>query len=119
VAGLEIPTYYRAPHASVLGVLHYPLETNVPVSCAGVLVLPGDLLVGDAEGVVVVPARLAEEVGAAALEQESREQFAFERVDSGESTRGLFPLAEERVPEYEAWRERRAGAAEDATEKLR
>jgi regulator of RNase E activity RraA len=104
VAGLDLPTYYRAPHASVLGARHYPLETNVPVSCAGVLVLPGDVLVGDAEGVVVVPAALAEDVAAAAVEQELREQFAFERVDAGESTRGLFPLSEERLPEFEAWR---------------
>jgi 2-keto-4-pentenoate hydratase/2-oxohepta-3-ene-1,7-dioic acid hydratase in catechol pathway/regulator of RNase E activity RraA len=115
VAGLEIPTYYRAPHASVLGALHHPLETNVPVTCAGVLVLPGDVLVGDAEGVVVVPAQLADEVAAAAVEQESREQFAFERVDAGESTRGLFPLAEERLAEYEAWREARQDAASNLT----
>jgi regulator of RNase E activity RraA len=112
VAGLEIPTYYRAPHASVLGTHHYPLETNVPVACAGVLVLPGDVLVGDAEGVVVVPAQLAAEVAEAALEQERREQFAYERVDAGESTRGVFPLADERRAEYEAWLERAAADRE-------
>ena len=94
VGALDIPTYYRAPHASVLGLLHYPSETNVPVSCGGVLVLPGDVIVGDAEGVVVVPAQLAEEVARDATEQELVEQFAFERVDAGESTRGLFPLAD-------------------------
>jgi regulator of RNase E activity RraA len=110
VAALEIPTYYRAPHASVLGVLHYPLATNVPVACGGVLVMPGDVVVGDAEGVVVVPAQLAEEVGAAAVDQELREEFAFERVDAGESIRGVFPLSEERRAEYEAWREARRPA---------
>jgi 2-keto-4-pentenoate hydratase/2-oxohepta-3-ene-1,7-dioic acid hydratase in catechol pathway/regulator of RNase E activity RraA len=108
VAGLELPTYFRVPHASVLGTHHYPLETNVPVSCAGVLVLPGDVLVGDAEGVVVVPAQLAAEVAESALEQERREQFAYERVDAGESTRGVFPLSDERRAEYEAWLEGRA-----------
>lgn len=107
VGALDIPTYYRARHASVLGLLHYPLETNVPVACGGVLVLPGDVIVGDAEGVVVVPAQLAEEVARDASEQELVEQFAFERVNAGESTRGLFPLAEERRAEYEAWREAR------------
>lgn len=110
VAGLELPTYYRLPHASVLGARHYPLETNVPVACAGVLVLPGDVLVGDAEGVVVVPAQLAEEVAVAALDQESREQFAFERVDAGESIRGLFPLSDDRLEDYEAWLRSRSGA---------
>jgi 5-oxopent-3-ene-1,2,5-tricarboxylate decarboxylase/2-hydroxyhepta-2,4-diene-1,7-dioate isomerase len=107
VGALDIPTYYRAPHASVLGLLHYPLETNVPIACGGVLVMPGDVMVGDAEGVVVVPAQLAEEVARDALEQELAEQFAHERVNAGESTRGLFPLADERRAEYEAWREER------------
>jgi 5-oxopent-3-ene-1,2,5-tricarboxylate decarboxylase/2-hydroxyhepta-2,4-diene-1,7-dioate isomerase len=104
VGALDIPTYYRAPHASVLGLLHYPLETNVPVACGGVLVLPGDVIVGDAEGVVVVPVQLAEEVARDAAEQELAERFAYERVDAGESTRGLFPLGEERRSEFEEWR---------------
>src|SRR5207253_11507917 len=69
VAALDIPTYYRAPHAAVLGLLHHPLDVNVPVACAGVLVMPGDVLVGDAEGVVVVPAALAVEVARDALAQ--------------------------------------------------
>ncbi len=115
VAVLDIPTYYRAPHASVLGVLHYPLATNVPVACGGVLVMPGDVVVGDAEGVVVVPAQLAEEVAAAAVDQEQREEFAFERVDAGESIRGVFPLAEERRAEFEAWRAGRASTDDPGT----
>jgi 5-oxopent-3-ene-1,2,5-tricarboxylate decarboxylase/2-hydroxyhepta-2,4-diene-1,7-dioate isomerase len=61
------------------------------------------VLVGDAEGVVVVPAALAEEVGADALEQERREAWALERVKAGESIRGLYPLSEARRAEYEAW----------------
>jgi len=112
VAGLELPTYYRAPHASVLGTHHFPLETNVPVACAGVLVVPGDVLVGDAEGVVVLPAALAEEVAEAAREQELREEFAYERVDAGEGIQGVFPLSEERQAEYEAWLARRERSAE-------
>ena len=111
VGALDIPTYYRAPHASVLGLLHHPLETNVPVACGGVLVMPGDVIVGDAEGVVVIPAQLAEEVARDAVEQELKEQFAFERVNAGESTRGLFPLSEERRAEYEAWRDERRSVA--------
>jgi regulator of RNase E activity RraA len=107
VAGLEIPAYYRAPHAAVLGLRHHPLESNVPIACAGVLVLPGDVLVGDAEGVVVIPAAMAEEVARAAVEQEAREEFALERVQAGEPIRGLFPLSEARRPEFEAWRARR------------
>jgi 5-oxopent-3-ene-1,2,5-tricarboxylate decarboxylase/2-hydroxyhepta-2,4-diene-1,7-dioate isomerase len=103
VGALEIPTYFRAPHAAVLGLLHYPLERNVPITCGGVLVMPGDVVVGDAEGVVILPAALAEEIAADALEQERREAWALERVKSGESIRGVYPLSPERRADYEAW----------------
>jgi regulator of RNase E activity RraA len=103
-AGLEIPAYYHAPHAAVLGLVHYPLESNVPVACGGVLVMPGDVMVGDAEGVVVIPAAMAEDVAVGAFEQELREEWALERVQAGESIRGVYPLAPEREAEFEAWR---------------
>ena len=77
------PTTRRRTRA-VLGLLHYPLEANVPIACGGVLVMPGDVIVGDAEGVLVVPAALAEEVARDALEQEQREEWALERVEAGE-----------------------------------
>ena len=109
VAGLDVPTYYQAPHGSVLGLVHHPLESIVPVTCGGVLVMPGDVMVGDAEGVVVVPAAMAEEVAHDATEQELREEWALERVQAGESVRGMFPMAPERREEFEAWRAARAG----------
>ena len=107
VAGLEIPTYYQAPHAAVLGLIHYPLEANVPIACGGTLVYPGDVIVGDAEGVLVLPAALAEQVAHDALEQEEREEWALERVQAGDSVEGVYPLGEARRAEYEAWREAR------------
>ena len=102
-ADLEIPTYYQAPHAAVLGLIHFPLENDVPIACGGTLVMPGDVIVGDAEGVVVVPAQVAEEVARDAVEQERREQWALERVRAGESIRGVYPLSDERRPDYERW----------------
>ena len=107
VGTLDIPTYYRAPHASVLGLLHYPLETNVPIACGGVLVLPGDVIVGDAEGVSWYLRNSPRRSRCDAVEQELVEQFAFERVNAGESIRGVFPLADDRRAEYEAWRRAR------------
>jgi 5-oxopent-3-ene-1,2,5-tricarboxylate decarboxylase / 2-hydroxyhepta-2,4-diene-1,7-dioate isomerase len=104
VARLDIPTYYAAAHASQLGIAHYPLDVGVPVACGGVLVMPGDVIVGDTDGAVVVPSALAEEVARDALEQEEREAFIAERVDAGESIRGLYPLPEARLAEFEAWR---------------
>jgi regulator of RNase E activity RraA len=104
VAGLDIPVYFQNPHAAVLGLKHFPLEANVPIACGGVLVEPGDVLVGDAEGVVVVPAALAEEVARGAEEQEEQEAWALERVQAGDSIVGVFPLGDDRRAEFENWR---------------
>ena len=103
VADLGIPTYFLAPNAASLWLKHIPLDVDIPISCAGTLVMPGDVIVGDAEGVVVLPATLAEEIAHDALEQEEREVWALERVQAGESIRGVYPIAEERRGEYERW----------------
>jgi 5-oxopent-3-ene-1,2,5-tricarboxylate decarboxylase / 2-hydroxyhepta-2,4-diene-1,7-dioate isomerase len=116
IAGLEIPTYYQAPHAAVLGLIHFPLETDVPVACGGTLVMPGDVIVGDAEGVLVIPAQMAEEVALDALEQEHREEWALERVQAGDSVRGVYPLSAARRPEYEKWQEARERPATPDTD---
>jgi len=108
VGELDIPTYYKAANASSLWNAHIPLDIDVPVTCAGVLVMPGDVIVGDAEGVVVLPFALAEEIAHAALEVERREAFALERVKAGESFRGLYPLSEDRRGEYENWKATRS-----------
>ena len=107
VAELDIPVYFRNPHPAVLGLKHFPLDVNVPVACGGVLVLPGDVLVGDAEGVVVIPAALAAEVAQSAEQQEDEEAWALERVQAGESTVGIYPLTDERRAEFDAWRSAR------------
>ena len=75
----------------------------MPITCAGTLVMPGDVIVGDAEGVVVLPAALAEEIAHDALEQEEREAWALERVQDGESIRGVYPSSDDRRDEYERW----------------
>ena len=103
LAGLQIPVYHAAVHPAVLGRRHVPWETDVTVACAGVTIQPGDILVGDADGVVVLPPAIAAEILADAGEQERQEQFIAERVAAGESIEGLFPVAESRRPAYEAW----------------
>jgi 5-oxopent-3-ene-1,2,5-tricarboxylate decarboxylase/2-hydroxyhepta-2,4-diene-1,7-dioate isomerase len=107
VAELDVPTYFQLPNAASLWARHIPLDVDVPITCAGVLVLPGDVVVGDAEGVVILPAQLAEEIAHDAVEQEEREAWALERVKDGESIRGVYPIAAERRPEYDRWRARR------------
>jgi 2-keto-4-pentenoate hydratase/2-oxohepta-3-ene-1,7-dioic acid hydratase in catechol pathway/regulator of RNase E activity RraA len=107
IAALELPTFYAARHPAVLGHKHVPWESGVAIACAGVLVRPGDVLVGDADGVVVIPPELAEEVAADAAEQEREEEFVAEKVRAGESIDGLFPLGEAWRAEYERWKARR------------
>ena len=103
VAELAIPTYSQGPNAASLWLAHIPLDVDVPITCAGVLVMPGDVVVGDGEGVVILPAALAEEIARDAVEQEEREAWALERVLDGESTRGVYPMSDERRAEYERW----------------
>ena len=73
------------------------------MACAGVTVQPGDLIVGDSDGVVVLPPGIAAEVLADASEQERQEEFVAGRVAAGEQIDGLYPLGERWRPAYEAW----------------
>jgi regulator of RNase E activity RraA len=110
LARLEIPAYHAAVHPAVLGRRHVPWETQVAVACAGVTIQPGDILVGDADGVVVLPPALAAEVLADAQEQERQEEFIAGRVAQGESIDGLYPLTDRTRPAYQSWlREQEAG----------
>jgi regulator of RNase E activity RraA len=80
-----------------------PLEHQIPIACAGVTVMPGDVVVGDGEGAVVIPAALVEEVAADSYQQELEEEWALGRVADGESTNGVFPISPERRSEFDTW----------------
>ncbi|MEL6982155.1 MAG: hypothetical protein AAFO29_07005 [Actinomycetota bacterium] len=109
IAEIGLPVYHGSSHAATLGRLHTPLAEQVPIVCAGVTVFPGDIIVGDAEGALVIPALLAEEVAEDAYNQEIEEEWAIERVAAGESSIGTFPIAPERRAEFEAWLAAREG----------
>jgi regulator of RNase E activity RraA/2-keto-4-pentenoate hydratase/2-oxohepta-3-ene-1,7-dioic acid hydratase in catechol pathway len=100
---LDIPVYYGATHPAVLGRRHVPWEVNTTIACAGVTVTPGDIIVGDGDGVLVVPVHLAMEVARDAAAQERQEEFAAEMVAKGESVDGLYPLGKRWQVAYEAW----------------
>ena len=101
---LGLPTYIRAPHATASYAVHHPLEMNVPIGCAGVLIMPGDVLVGDGEGVVAIPAAVAEAVAHDGYEQEIREEFFQQKVAGGASILGVYPPDDATLAEFEAWR---------------
>ena len=85
-----------------------PFAVNVPIACGNAFVVPGDIVVGDDDGAVVVPARLAEAVIAAGSEHADWEEFSRERLSEGGDMRLYYPLADEARPEYDAWRAARA-----------
>jgi regulator of RNase E activity RraA len=108
---MEFPTYIKAPHATTSSVIHHPVDMNVPVGCGGVLVMPGDVVVGDAEGVVVIPAQVAESVAQDAFEQERLEGFVLSRVEAGASIKGVYPPDERTRAEYAEWIRQNGGGS--------
>lgn len=105
VAALDLPTYHAAEHPAVLGRRHVPWDTGTPVACGGALVQPGDILVGDADGVVVVPPDLVDQLITDSVEQELQERFIAEQVSAGEPIDGLYPLGPAWQPAYQQWRD--------------
>ena len=106
IARLPFPAYHNRPSAPTNLTLHQALDINVPIGCGDVAVWPGDVVVGDAEGVVVIPAHMADEVAVEAQEMTAFEDFVSERVQAGQSILGLYPPTDEanRLA-FEAWRQ--------------
>ena len=104
VAAVGIPVFTAGAHPAVLGRRHVPWETDVAVGCGGTTVEPGDILVGDGDGVIVIPPHLAEEVADAALAQEAEDAWIARQVASGHPIAGLFPLNAQWRARYEAER---------------
>lgn len=102
VDALAIPTYSAGRSPAVLSRRHLPWETDVAVACAGTLVEPGDLLVGDDDGVVLLPEGSAAEIALAAVAQEREERFVLEQVLAGESVDGLYPMNADWRARYDA-----------------
>ena len=88
---LDLPMFSAGTSATINLARHHAVEMQVPIGCAGVAVYPGDIVVGDPEGVVVVPRHLASEIAAPAAEQEELERFILERVEGGASLPGTYP----------------------------
>uniref|UniRef100_C5CZP9 Dimethylmenaquinone methyltransferase n=1 Tax=Variovorax paradoxus (strain S110) TaxID=543728 RepID=C5CZP9_VARPS len=108
IAKLGFPAYHQRPSAPTNLTLHQAIDINVPIGCGDVAVWPGDVVVGDAEGVIVIPAAMADEVAAEATEMTVFEDFVQEKVLEGRSILGLYPPTDEQSrTEFAAWREAR------------
>ena len=106
IAKLPFPVYHQRPAAPTNLTIHQAIDINVPIGCGDAPVFPGDVVVGDAEGVVVIPAHLADEVAAEAVEMTVFEDFVQAKVMEGRSILGLYPPTDEQSRvDFVAWRQ--------------
>ena len=105
IAELGFAAYHQRPSAPTNLTLHQALDINAPIGCGDVAVWPGDVVVGDAEGVVIIPAGIADEIAEEAVEMTAFEDFVTERVMAGQSILGLYPPTDEaNKTAFAAWR---------------
>lgn len=103
IADTGLPCYQVRNALPATPIALHPVALDGPVGCAGVAVYPGDVLVGDADGVAVIPRGLAEEVAAEALDAVGYEAFVAMHLDYGRPIFGLFPATDESRREYDTW----------------
>src|SRR5690606_32372515 len=107
IARLDIPSFHQRPSAPTNLTHHQAIDINVPIGCGDAPVFPGDVIVGDNDGVIVIPARLADEVADEAVEMTAFEDFVTEEVMKGRSIRGLYPATDPQTKiDFEAWRKK-------------
>ena len=99
-----LAAFCRAPHPGANKVIYHPMDFGLPIGCGGVAVYPGDVLVGDDDGVVVIPRHLAAEIGQEGAENELKEEFIMGCIRAGKSIVGTYPLDEAGLREYESWK---------------
>ena len=101
---IGLPLYSRGVTPVTFGELHVMADLNVPIACAGVLIMPGDVLVGDPEGVIVIPQRVAAQAAEEGAEAERRDAFSRRQVEAGHSLDEAYPLKGALLARYEAER---------------
>jgi regulator of RNase E activity RraA len=107
IARLPFPAYHNRPTAPTNLIRHQAIAVDEPIGCGDVAVFPGDIVVGDDEGVVIVPEQIAAEIAAEASEMTAFEDFVTEEVVGGRSIVGLYPPTDPATrPRFEAWRQR-------------
>jgi len=100
-----LPVYHQRPTSPPSPIAHRPCDLNLPIGCGGVAVYPGDIIVGDVDGVVVIPADIVDEVAEECTATTLYDEFAEAEVARGRPLKGLFPVAgEEAKKDFEAWK---------------
>lgn len=105
IADLSFPSFHKKPSAPTNLTLNQAMDLNVPIGCGDVAVFPGDVIVGDDDGVMVIPAELADKVAEEASKMELYEAYVTEKVMEGKPVIGLYPLtAAENIEDFENWK---------------
>jgi len=105
IGELDIPSYHSRPASPTNLTLHEAIDINVPIGCGDVAVFPEDIIVGDDDSVIVLPAHLADELADEAFEMTAYEDFVVEQVKAGDSIIGLYPATKsESLDKFAAWR---------------
>ncbi|MEK9745621.1 MAG: ribonuclease activity regulator RraA, partial [Candidatus Puniceispirillum sp.] len=105
IGKLDMPSYHHRPAAPTNLTIHQAIELNGPIGCGDVAVFPGDVIVGDGEGVIVIPLHLVDEIADEATEMTAFEDFVSEMVHNGATIVGLYPpTKDETKVAFEEWR---------------
>jgi len=105
IADLDMPSFHQRPTAPTNLTLNQAMDINVPIGCGDVAVFPGDVIVGDNDGVMVIPADLADVVAEEGTKMEIFEDFVTEKVMEGQTIIGLYPATNEQtLVDFEAWK---------------
>ena len=108
IAELAIPAYHSRPSSPTNLTLHEAIEINGPIGCGDAPVFPGDVVVGDREGVIVIPAGIVDEIADEAVEMTAFEDFVTEKVLEGRSILGLYPPTDPQSKvDFEVWRKQK------------
>lgn len=107
IAAMPFPVFCAGPSAPLNLAIHHAADSGLPIGCGGVAVYPGDIMVGDADGVAVIPRAIAAEVAHDAAEQEELEMFLLERVAGGRPLPGTYPPNDETKTAFTDWRQTR------------
>jgi regulator of RNase E activity RraA len=104
IAELPFPAYHAHPAAPTNLIRHHAADLDLPIACGEVAVYPGDVVVGDGEGVAVIPRHIADEVAEEAFEQTIFEDFVQEKIEEGRGLFGVYPPSPEAREEFKGWR---------------
>jgi regulator of RNase E activity RraA len=105
IATCGMPVFCAGASAPTNLIRHHSIDLGLPIGCGGVAVYPGDIIVGDVDGIVVIPQHLAEEIALDSSEQERMEEFIYKRIEAGASLTGTYPPNDATEEAYLAWKQ--------------